>query len=229
MSERRNAGGTGILIALAVMTIAVIAMVVGMVNKTSQLDEEGAFQAYDAGTPDSGPDQATQAADSPDPEPSGVQAQKTAAEAPTHRQKSSRPSPDSNTAPVGGDLAKPSGAVADKAIEGADTEARGQLDRDDIMAGVKEITPFVKACYEEVLVDFPDAAGTVVMEFDIIAENGAGRVEMSKLNQEKTTLYDTRLHNCMLESIGDVNFDIPSGGGKVSVKYPFKFTNEPED
>ena len=101
--------------------------------------------------------------------------------------------------------------------------APGALRKEDVKAGIEAVRPLVKTCYEEALVDFPDAEGRVTVSFRIVGENGAGRVEMSELDPDETDLFDERLHDCMLKSIGEASFDIPEGGGVVSVTYPFQF------
>jgi hypothetical protein len=107
--------------------------------------------------------------------------------------------------------------------DGDEEQPTGSLDRETVRDGIKAVTPLVKVCYEETLEDFPDAAGTITVGFRIIGEQGEGRVEMSELDSENTTLFDEKLHDCMLRSIGEATFDAPEGGGAVNVTYPFNF------
>lgn len=108
----------------------------------------------------------------------------------------------------------------------------GKLDRDTIRKGIEAVTPLVKVCYEGALEDFPSAEGKITVGFRIIGEEGKGRVEMSELDPERTTLFDEKLHDCMLKTIGDAEFESPEGGA-VTVRYPFVFEtdaeNPPED
>ena len=104
-----------------------------------------------------------------------------------------------------------------------DEEPTGSLDREVIRDGIQSMRPIVEKCYNETLKDFPDAEGRVMLAFTIAAEDDEGRVELSELDSEKTTLIDTMLHDCMLEAVGDLRFPAPEGNGKVNVKYPFNF------
>lgn len=102
----------------------------------------------------------------------------------------------------------------------------GSLSKESIQNSVEALRPFVKDCYENTLKDFPDAEGKVVIGFTIIAAEDGGRVELSELDAEETTLFDTQLHDCMLEEVGNIDFDTPGGDGKVKVRYPFNFANQ---
>ena len=99
----------------------------------------------------------------------------------------------------------------------------GALDREVIRDGIKAMRPVVEACYHETLADFPDAEGKVTLAFTIAAENDEGRVELAQLDDEKSTLIDAMLHDCMLKALGDLKFPAPEGNGKVNVRYPFNF------
>ncbi len=120
----------------------------------------------------------------------------------------------------------PEGADGTKSAAERIAEAKvGSLSKESIQNSVEALKPFVKDCYENTLKDFPDAEGKVVIGFTIIAAEDGGRVELSELDAEETTLFDTRLHDCMLEEVGNIDFDTPGGDGKVKVRYPFDFTN----
>lgn len=129
--------------------------------------------------------------------------------------------------PIGGaDDRDRENAPEGTAQDAADDQPRGVVDREDVLAGIKEVKPLVKECYEKALVDFPDAAGRVTVGFRIIAEDGEGRVELSELDEEKTDLFDVKLHDCMLQSIGEARFEAPQSGGVVNVTYPFQLRSD---
>lgn len=90
--------------------------------------------------------------------------------------------------------------------------------------------PAVKECYAKISEQFPDVgvSGRVVVAFDIIAEDGQGRVELAEPG-ENSTLFDDELRDCMLGGLGDVMFPVPEGAQKLRVNYPFNFaTDEPD-
>ncbi len=105
-----------------------------------------------------------------------------------------------------------------------DEEPHGTLDREVIRDGIQAMRPVVEACYLETLADFPDAEGRVTLAFTIAAEDDEGRVELAELDDEKSTLIDAMLHDCMIKALGDLKFPAPDGNGKVNVRYPFNFS-----
>lgn len=104
----------------------------------------------------------------------------------------------------------------------------GTVDREGIRNVIQGMRPLVKNCYLETLNDFPEAEGKVVLAFTIAAEDGVGRVELSELDPEKTTLIDTFLHDCIQEALAEQEFPVPDGNGRVNVRYPFAFENKPK-
>lgn len=104
----------------------------------------------------------------------------------------------------------------------------GSLDKEDVRNGIHAVTPMVKVCYEETLKEFPDAAGKVTIGFRIIGEDGKGRVEMTELEPDGTTLFDEKLHDCLQARVAEAEFEVPSGGGVVNVRYPFVFDTDEE-
>lgn len=104
----------------------------------------------------------------------------------------------------------------------------GTMDKETVQEGIRTLRPLLKVCYENLLEEFPDASGKVTLSFRIAAENDEGRVELGELAPDKTTLFDEKLHDCLLESIGEAKFPAPGGDGVVNVTYPFKFENDQE-
>lgn len=105
----------------------------------------------------------------------------------------------------------------------------GTLPREVIREGILSMRPIVEQCYRDTLRDFPDAEGKVTISFTISAEEDEGRVQLAELDPETTTLIDSMLHDCMLESIGELRFPAPDGDGTVNVKYPFQFSSVADD
>lgn len=109
-----------------------------------------------------------------------------------------------------------------------DDTPKGTLSRESVKAGIKSVTPVFRACYESALEDFPEAEGKVILDFDITAEAGRGRISMSEVDGKKTTLFDNKLHDCMQETLVEVTFEAPKDGA-VHVKYPFVFKTGEDD
>ena len=225
MSEEKK-GGT-LLVTGATLVLLVICLIAAMMYKTRGSEGSSEFEAF---APDAGSsfDKSGASVVVDDKKPAAA----SGSDAPNS--KGSEPSDgaaDVREDTIAGPDAK-AGTPASEPKNQPALDARlpaPTLDKDDIQRGIKTITPYVKACYEQTLTDFPDAAGRVVIAFDIVGEGDEGRVELSELAEDKTTLFDTGLHDCILESIGDVKFEKPNGQGKVHVRYPFQFDNEPEE
>ncbi len=98
---------------------------------------------------------------------------------------------------------------------------KGMLDKETIQDGIRAVTPFIKACFEEGLKRDPSLAGRVVVSFDIEAEEGEGRITRGEVKEAETqSLF---FEACVLREVAKAEFEAPRGGGKVSVTYPFLF------
>ena len=122
----------------------------------------------------------------------------------------------------GGDDRQPGPGVASRDSEEEPDGAMGTLAREQVRAGIEAFRPVVRRCYEETLVEFPEAAGRIELEFTIEAADEQGRVSMSEIG-EGTDLFEDQLHDCILYHVSEVVFDAPGGGGVVKVRYPFQF------
>mgnify|MGYP006188901993 CR=1 FL=1 len=132
-----------------------------------------------------------------------------------------RPGPQARQAP--GEEAAPEDVAPPRGVAPEDT-----LSHEAIRDGIEVVRPLVKVCYEDALKEFPDAAGKVTLSFRIAAEDEEGRVELSELDRERTTLFDEKLHDCMMESVAEATFPAPGAGGVVNVTYPFVFQTDEE-
>lgn len=105
-------------------------------------------------------------------------------------------------------------------------EPKLKVSSEEISAWIEAFRPFVRRCYEETLVDFPDAAGTISLAFTMESQDGKGRVFMSEIG-ENTTLFDDALHDCLLYQISEIDFDLSTPDGhQVYIRRSFIF--EPE-
>lgn len=102
-----------------------------------------------------------------------------------------------------------------------DAPPTGMLDKETIQDGIRAVTPYIKACFEEGLKQDPSLAGRVVVSFEIEAEEGEGRITRGEVKEAETqSLF---FEACVLREVAKARFDAPRGGGKVSVTYPFSF------
>lgn len=117
---------------------------------------------------------------------------------------------------------------AEKADTGQSTRdaasAEGFLSRDEIKDVIGSMKPAVKVCYDKMLKDFPDADGKIILNFTIVGDGDTGRVDLEKVADD-STLQETRLNECLIEALRNLEFPVPDGDGEVTVRYPFAFRN----
>lgn len=111
-----------------------------------------------------------------------------------------------------------------KATPGASGDGN-VVSKADIMEAITRVKPLVKDCYDRMLDDFPDAEGKIVVQLKVKAIEGIGEVEAVKVgDDEKTDLFDTKMHECMSDALGFVTFPIEGEeDAEVIVNYPFSF------
>ncbi len=90
----------------------------------------------------------------------------------------------------------------------------GTLDRNIIRRYIRRVMPRLRQCYEKALLVRSALAGTVTVAFTI---TGQGSVQRARANG----IGNTKLQNCMAKTIKSIQFPKPTGGGTVTVSYPF--------
>jgi len=114
--------------------------------------------------------------------------------------------------------------MADPGPDPRDEEPTGTLPRKEIQTAIEKIKPFLKSCFQHSLVDFPEASGRIVVEFELESADGTTRPTQAQVLESESTLLDDRLNACLSKTIGDIEIASEvKGGGKVVVRYPFTF------
>jgi hypothetical protein len=113
----------------------------------------------------------------------------------------------------------------------APEEPRGHYEPSYIQAVVREdMFPLMRSCYEGALKRNPKVAGKLVLAFDIVGDPEVGGIVEGADFTEESTLKDEEMATCVRESLMTLTFDKPpSGGGRVSVKYPVEFAPGDDD
>ncbi len=91
---------------------------------------------------------------------------------------------------------------------------------------IEALKPAAQQCYDSLLQDFPDAAGTVQVRFIFKTQDGMARVQMSEI-MENSTLFDNGLHDCLSEAVGSLTLPRAENDMQVMVAYPFHFRADP--
>jgi hypothetical protein len=106
---------------------------------------------------------------------------------------------------------------------------RGSLDPQYIRDAVRAVQPLIAECYELALHEDQSLEGRLVVEFDIEGEADAGGVvERTSINED-STLHHEILDECVAQTLYTLELPAPEGGGMVHVRYPFGFSNAPDD
>lgn len=103
----------------------------------------------------------------------------------------------------------------------------GALDPDYIRSRIQELRPLLAECYALALSEQTDLRGKLVVEFVIAGEPDVGGiVEESHIDEVASTLAHPTLTECVRETMYTAEFTAPEGGGRVTVRYPFDFSND---
>jgi hypothetical protein len=124
---------------------------------------------------------------------------------------------------AGGETARARGLVLSN-----DEESRskaqippGTIDKDGIQLAIRAVKPKIAECYEKALQHDPDLSGSLVVEFKIEGVDGGGNVTAGEINT--SDMQAPFFEACVLKEVAQTPFPLPSGGGTVTVKYPFHF------
>lgn len=111
-------------------------------------------------------------------------------------------------------------------------EPVGDLDKEYIRERMQELIPLLVECYTMALEVDPTLQGRVLVEFSIAGEPDVGGiVESSEIDPEESTIRDEAFTECVRETMYAAEFEPPTHGGTVLVRYPFEFRpdGEPEE
>jgi len=98
------------------------------------------------------------------------------------------------------------------------------VDREYLRERMREdLVPSAHRCYNALLVKDPEQAGTIVLDFDIVADEHLGGVVERVDLGEGTDIDDEGMRECMQDAMYEMTFDPPKSGGRVQVTYPLVF------
>ena len=128
------------------------------------------------------------------------------------------------------DLALAAGEEADMPPDQTEEEeVVAALSKEQIQEVITDqFKPLARECYQSLLDQFPQAEGGVTVSFQIVREGGRGRVDLSEVKNDGTTLMDGPMQDCLTQKLGDLEFDVPKGEESVNVTYPLNFNQDEE-
>ncbi|KFE65303.1 AgmX/PglI C-terminal domain-containing protein [Hyalangium minutum] len=96
----------------------------------------------------------------------------------------------------------------------------GTVDKEDVRQAIQTVVPLIRECFQDVAERFP-GPHTVTLKFTIEGQGLTGFFRDGEVVD--STLQDPFALACFLDSLLDVRFPAPRGGGKVTITYPFHF------
>jgi TonB family protein len=95
----------------------------------------------------------------------------------------------------------------------------GSLSRAEVAQVIRRHLPRIKKCYESELSAHPKLKGKVTAKFVV---SPSGRVKKTKILA--STMNHPPTERCINETIRQMVFPKPRGGGIVRIRYPFRFS-----
>ena len=142
--------------------------------------------------------------------------------------------PNALTPPRGGSVstARPVPSAVEPASPGPrKAEIDGALDKAVIRAGIQQIIPQIKTCYESALEKTPGLGGRILVKFKIRTQDGKGVVGEGEVqpDSDAAMLAAPETGQCILEALVAAEFPAPEDGGEVTVSYPFVLLADPTE
>jgi hypothetical protein len=94
------------------------------------------------------------------------------------------------------------------------------VDKEDIRRAIQTVVPLIRQCFLDVAERYPGPQ-TVKLKFTIEGQGLTGHFRDGEVVD--SSIQDPFALACFLDSLLDVRFPAPRGGGKVTITYPFTF------
>lgn len=115
-----------------------------------------------------------------------------------------------------------------------DREFTGRLDPQYIRDAVGQIRPLLAECYEMAVESAQSAGepapeGQLVTEFTFVGAEGEGGIVETTNIDENSELRHPVLDECLRETLYTLELPAPEEGGRIMVRYPFRFSQQPDE
>jgi hypothetical protein len=94
------------------------------------------------------------------------------------------------------------------------------VDKEDVRRAIQTVVPLIRQCFQDVAAQYP-GTHTVRLKFTIEGQGLTGHFRDGEVVD--STIQDPFALACFLDSLLDVRFPAPRGGGRVTIIYPFHF------
>jgi len=97
-----------------------------------------------------------------------------------------------------------------------------------IRAAMDEVRPAIAECYSAWAKENPELAGKLVVSFTIESESPEGeQARVTAVSIPKSEVDHPLLEGCVLNAVVGLRF--AGGGEPITVTYPFRFSNPPDE
>jgi hypothetical protein len=98
--------------------------------------------------------------------------------------------------------------------------AQAPVDKEDIRRAIQTVVPLMRQCFQDIAEHYPGPQA-VTLKFTLDGQGLTGQFRDGEV--AGTTIQDPLALACFLDSLLDVRFPPPRGGGRVTITYPFRF------
>jgi hypothetical protein len=100
-------------------------------------------------------------------------------------------------------------------------EARtGTVEKEEVRRAIATVVPLIRQCFLDTVERYPGTQ-SVTLKFTIEGQGLTGHFRDGEVVE--STIRDPFALACFVDSLLDVRFPPPSGGGRVTITYPFRF------
>lgn len=96
----------------------------------------------------------------------------------------------------------------------------GTVDKEDVRRAIQTVVPLIGQCFEDIA-ERQHGPQSVTLKFTIEGQGLTGHFRDGEVVD--STIQDPYALACFLDSLLDVRFPAPRGGGRVTITYPFRF------
>ena len=96
----------------------------------------------------------------------------------------------------------------------------GTVDKEEVRQAIQRVVPLMRQCFQDVAERFPGSQ-SVTLKFTLEGQGPTGHFRDGEVVE--TTIQDPFTLACFLDSLLDIHFPAPRGGGRVTITYPFRF------
>ena len=121
-------------------------------------------------------------------------------------------------------LSPPAVTVDIPEAEPREEAGSGTVEKEEVRRAIATVVPLIRQCFLDTIQRYPGTQ-SVTLRFTIEGQGLTGHFRDGEVVE--STIRDPFALACFLDSLLDVRFPPPRGGGRVTITYPFRFVPKP--